>query len=248
MYADFAGLLFLLAVFTGLIWLYEKISKKRNKFTDFFAGLFPVFLIVFTIRTFIGEPYRIPSGSMKPTLLEGDFVYVNKSSYGWYIPYLDKRLEWGNQPERGDVIVFRYPPEPTVNFIKRIIGLPGDRILYVNHELYINGEHVSKNYVTSTTTNSAEGQPYLVQLFDEDLPPDVAHQIYQRNVQGLSFEGTVPAGHYFVLGDNRDDSGDSRVWGFVPEGLVKGKATTVLLSIDMQNMMPRFGRTGGKIE
>lgn len=248
MYADFAGLLFILAVLTGLIWIFEKVTGKRNKFTDFMAGLFPVFLIVFFIRTFIGEPYRIPSGSMKPTLVEGDFVYVNKASYGWYFPYIDKRVTLGSKPERGDVIVFRYPPEPTVNFIKRVIGLPGDKISYVDHQLYINGEHIQDTYITSTTTESGAGQPYLVRLFDEDLTPDVKHQIYQRNVPGLSFEGTVPEGEYFVMGDNRDDSGDSRVWGFVPDKLIKGKANYVLISIDPKSIMPRIGRTGGSID
>lgn len=248
MYADFAGLLFILMVFTGLVLLFEKVTGKTNRFINFFADLFPVFLIVFVIRTFIGEPYRIPSGSMKPTLVEGDFVYVNKSSYGWYFPYIDKRFNWGNTPQRGDVIVFRYPPEPTMNFIKRIIGLPGDRVLYINHQLYINDEHIKTAYLNSTTTESSEGQPYMVRLFEEDLTPELKHQIYERNVPGLSFEGVVPDGHYFVMGDNRDDSGDSRVWGFVSDNLVKGKAMYVLLSIDPNGMMPRVGRTGGSIE
>jgi signal peptidase I len=251
MYADFAGLLFLLAMFTGLVWLFSKISRKSNKVTDFFAGLFPVFLIVFVIRTFIAEPYRIPSGSMKPTLVEGDFVLVNKSSYGWYFPVINKRLNWGNEPKRGDVVVFRYPVEPTINFIKRIIGLPGDKILYVDHQLFINGKHVENTYIDSTTivdTDSATNQPYMVRLFEEDLPTDVKHQIYQRNITGLSFSGTVPEGHYFVMGDNRDSSGDSRVWGFVPDSLMKGKATYILLSINGQTMMPRIGRTGGSID
>jgi signal peptidase I len=248
MYMDFAGILFLLAVFTGLIALFAKLRHTSNKFVEFFAGLFPVFLIVFVIRTFIGEPYRIPSGSMKPTLVEGDFVLVSKFSYGWYIPYLNKRIEWGNKPHRGDVIVFRYPPQPTMNFIKRIIGMPGDTILYLDHQLYINGEHVEATYIDSTTTESADGQPYLVRLFREDLPPQIHHEIYQRNLPGLSFNGTVPEGHYFVMGDNRDDSGDSRVWGFVPDSLIKGKATYIALSFNSKNMMPRIGRTGGSID
>lgn len=249
MYADFAGLLFVLAVITGVVTLVEKITKKSNKVTQFFSGLFPVFLIVFVIRTFVGEAYRIPSGSMKPTLLEGDFVYVNKSSYGWYFPYIDKRVDWDNKPKRGDVIVFRYPPEPTVNFVKRIIGLPGDTILYADHQLYINGEHVETNYINSTTTTDVgDDQPYLVRRFTEDLPPDVKHEIYQRNTNGLSFQGKVPEGEYFVMGDNRDASGDSRVWGFVPQSLIKGKATYVVLSFDTKTLMPRFGRTGGSID
>jgi len=249
MYADFAGLLFILALFTGVVLLFEKVTGKSNRFIKFFADLFPVFLIVFVIRTFIGEPYRIPSGSMKPTLVEGDFVYVNKSSYGWYFPYIDKRFNWGNEPQRGDVIVFRYPPEPTVNFIKRIIGLPGDKILYVNHQLYINNEPIKTTYLNSTTTTDVDNlQPYLVRLFEEDLTPELKHQIYERNVSGLPFEGEVPAGQYFVMGDNRDGSGDSRIWGFVDDKLVKGKALYVLLSIDPNGMMPRVGRTGGSIE
>jgi signal peptidase I len=249
MYADFAGLLFIMALVTGMFWLFSKITGKHNKFIDFFSGLFPVFLIVFTIRTFVGEPYRIPSGSMKPTLIEGDFVFVNKSSYGWYFPYINKRFDWDNLPKRGDVIVFRYPPEPTVNFIKRIIGVPGDKILYADHQLYINGKQVDATYLNSTTTTDIDsGQPYMVRRFKENLPEHVEHEIFQRNVTGLAFQGTVPDGHYFVMGDNRDASGDSRVWGFVPDSLIKGKATYVLLSIDPNTFMPRFGRTGGHID
>lgn len=249
MYADFSGLLFLLTIFTGFVWLFTKIRGQRNKVTDFFAGLFPVFLIVFVIRTFIGEPYRIPSGSMKPTLVEGDFVLVSKFAYGWHFPVINQRLDWGNKPERGDVIVFRYPPEPTVNFIKRVIGLPGDTILYVDHQLFINGEHVEATYIDSTTSKDiGDNRPILVRVFEEKLPPDATHQIYQRNVTGLSFSGTVPEGNYFVMGDNRDGSGDSRIWGFVPDKLVKGKATMVLMSIDSESFMPRIGRTGGSID
>jgi signal peptidase I len=249
MYADFAGLLFLLAMFTGVVWFFSKITRKSNKVIDFFAGLFPVFLIVFTIRTFIAEPYRIPSGSMKPTLLEGDFVLVNKFAYGWYFPVINKRFDWGNEPKRGDVVVFRYPPEPTVNYIKRIIGLPGDTILFIDHQLFINGKHVETTYIDSTTVTDVDNnQPYLVRLYQEDLPPDAKHEIYQRNISGLSFSGIVPEGEYFVMGDNRDSSGDSRVWGFVPDRLMKGKATYVLLSINGQTMMPRIGRTGGSID
>lgn len=254
MYFDFSGLLFMLALVTGMVALLEWLvfskkrpkGKKHNKFIEICVGFFPVFLIVFMIRTFLFEPYRIPSGSMKPTLVEGDFILVNKLAYGWYFPYIDKRLTLGQDIERGDVIVFRYPPDPEMNFIKRVIGLPGDKIIYNNHELYINGERIPKEYVETTYTDTEMDRTVMVRTFKENLPPE--HEIYDQNHLGLAFEGVVPEGHYFAMGDNRDDSGDSRVWGYVPDSLVKGKASYILLSIDGDKMLPRLKRTGVSID
>ncbi len=252
---DFAGILFLLTVISGVAALIDKClfakkrgDKKRPWIIETAYSLFPVFLIVFIIRTFIGEAYRIPTGSMKPTLLDGDFVFVSKFTYGWWFPIIDYRLNPFDEPQRGDVIVFRYPPKPTVNFIKRIIGLPGDEIIYQNNQLFINGELVPKEYTKTTYSDSIRKIPYLVREYEETLPIDVKHLIYERDGFILPYEGKVPEGHYFMMGDNRGDSEDSRVWGFVPEYYIKGKASHVLLSIDTKNIKIRFRRTGDKIE
>lgn len=254
MYMDFAGILFLLTLVSGMIWLFDRLyfAKKREGkagwFVETCVSLFPVFLIVFMIRTFIAEPYRIPSGSMKPTLVEGDFILVSKFKYGWYFPVLNVRANPFSQIQRGDVVVFRYPPDPKVVFIKRVIGLPGDKIVYVNKNLFINGELVPKEYLQTTYTDALDGKPYMVREFVETLPDNVEHDIYTRNMPGYEFDGVVPEGHYFAMGDNRDDSGDSRVWGFVPDHYVKGKAEYVLISLNQKSFKPRFDRFGERIE
>lgn len=254
MYADFSGLLFLLAVITTLVVGVDTLFLKKTRGTGKAPWivatcyeLFPVFVIVFLIRTFVIEPYRIPSGSMKPTLVEGDFVLVNKFKYGWYFPYIDKRIHLGQSPKRGDVVVFRNPQDPTMNFVKRIIGLPGDKIDYRNKNLFINGEAVKETFVESTYVMPLDASPYFVRMYEEQLG-DVKHGIYERPGPGLEFEGTVPENSYFVMGDNRDASGDSRVWGFLPDALLKGDAFRIMVSIDTRHFTVRWGRTGEAIE
>lgn len=254
MYLDFSGLLFILAVVTTLfvaidVLFFKKKRGERKKpwLLSTAYELFPVFLIVFAIRTFIIEPYRIPSGSMKPTLVEGDFVLVNKFSYGWYFPFIDTRLTLGQHPERGDVVVFRNPSMPTQNFIKRIIGLPGDSIVYQNKNLFINGEPVKEEFLESTYVDPLVGKPYFVRMYEEALG-EAKHKIFERPGPGLEFTGTVPDGHYFVMGDNRDDSGDSRVFGYLPDALVKGDAFRIMISVDTKKMTMRWDRTGAKID
>ncbi len=254
MYMDFSGLLFVFAVLTTLLVGVDTLFFKKMRgdakpiwVIGLAYELFPVFLLVFCIRTFVIEPYRIPSGSMKPTLVEGDFVLVNKFKYGWHIPYIDKRVSFGVKPERGDVIVFRYPPKPTENFIKRVIGLPGDEIIYQDKQLFINGQLIAKAFVESDYTDPIDGQPYFVREYREDLM-GVEHDIYERPINGITFSGKVPEGHYFVMGDNRDDSGDSRLWGFVPDALLKGDAFRIMISIDMKQLDIRWKRTGEAIE
>lgn len=253
MYFDFAGFLFLASLVTGLLYFADLLYFKKRRGDKQAAwplrmgeSLFPVFIIVFLIRTFIGEPYRIPSGSMKPTLLEGDFVLVSKFNYGWYFPYIDKRLRFGNV-DRGDILIFRYPPDPKTNFVKRVIGLPGDRIVYQNKTLFINGELVPKEYIESTYIDNQDGHSFLVREFTEELPTH-PHKIYEHTFGGKDFEGTVPEGYYFVMGDNRDDSGDSRFWGYVPDKYVKGKPWRVAISVDPHQYQPRFSRWGMRVD
>lgn len=254
MYADFSGLLFLLAAITTLVVILDKLFFKKNRGAEkqpwivaICYELFSVFLIVFVIRTFIIEPYRIPSGSMKPTLVEGDFVLVNKFKYGWHIPVIETRITLGQAPKRGDVVVFRSPQDPTRNFIKRIIGLPGDNIVYKNKALFINGELVKDEFIESTYVTPLDGSPYFVRMYEEQLG-DVKHGIYERPGNGLEFTGTVPENNYFVMGDNRDDSGDSRVWGYLPDALLKGDAFRIMISVDTKKFNLRWDRTGAAIE
>eukprot|EP01034_Spumella_vulgaris_P003676 gene3676-4719_t len=177
---------------------------------DWTAGLFPVIAVVFLLRSFLFEPFKIPSGSMIPTLLVGDLILVNKFTYGIRLPVLNTKITEGNKPQRGDVMVFRYPSDPNVNYIKRVVGLPGDVIRYTSDKrLFVNGESVAEKLIGAepNTLGSAE-------LYEEKLGA-VEHQIRKEMSRYRSppdNQWTVPAGHYFMMGDNRDNSNDSRYW------------------------------------
>lgn len=212
---------------------------------DWTAGLFPVILIVFLLRSFLFEPFKIPTGSMIPTLLVGDLILVNKYHYGVRLPVINKKIIANNDPKRGDVIVFRYPKDPSVDYIKRVVGLPGDEVAYRNQKLYINGQPVP---TTPMPDFFNEDPPHFDKQFMENLG-GVEHRIlvepsrqlylqvnepfpYRENCR-YSGEGVtckVPAGHYFMLGDNRDSSMDSRFWGFVPDENIVGKAFFVWMN------------------
>ena len=212
---------------------------------DWTAGLFPVILVVFLLRSFVFEPFKIPSGSMIPTLLVGDLILVNKFTYGLRLPVANTRLTEGQAVQRGDVVVFRYPPKPSVDYIKRVIGLPGDEVSYLNKRLTINGKEVPETALTDFFDEST--MEYFKQ-FDEQLG-ERHHKIiidqrraafignpdafpYRDNCR-YSIEGVtckVPEGHYFMMGDNRDNSLDSRYWGFVPEGNIIGRAFFVWMN------------------
>jgi len=217
-----------------------KEEKKEPLLVDYARSFFPIFLIVLLLRTFLVEPFRIPSGSMMPTLLVGDFILVNKYAYGLRLPVLRTKVVETGEPKRGDVVVFRYPENPKVDYIKRLIGLPGDRIAYHNKQVYVNGkamplEPVGQYHAVGSGMRSdgiwelkedLDGVEHAV-LIDPrrpDFPPGC-------NVLAQG-EVTVPPGHYFMMGDNRDNSNDSRCWGFVPEANLVGKAFVIWLSID----------------
>lgn len=213
---------------------------------DWTAGLFPVILAVFVLRSFVFEPFRIPSGSMIPTLLIGDLILVNKFTYGLKLPVLDKRITQGSPVQRGDVVVFRYPSKPSLDYIKRVIGLPGDEVAYLNKRLTLNGKPVPTEAMSDFFDEST--MEYLKQsseqlgvrnhrIVENPLRPafiaGVENFAYKENCQ-YSVEGVtckVPAGHYFVMGDNRDNSLDSRYWGFVPDGNVVGKASFIWMNL-----------------
>jgi signal peptidase I len=212
---------------------------------DWTAGLFPVILIVFLLRSFLFEPFKIPTGSMVPTLLVGDLILVNKYHYGIRLPVINKKIVHLNDPQRGDVMVFRYPLNPSVDFIKRVVGVPGDEITYANQRLYVNGKLMETSALPEFYDD--ESTRYFKQ-FSEKLGP-VEHKIlvdlqrpsavhpsdafpYRENCR-YSPEGVsckVPPGHYFMMGDNRDNSEDSRYWGFVPDENIVGKAFFVWMN------------------
>lgn len=244
---NFALILFVLLVITGVLWLVDKFyaRKKRGEgvrdpwWVEYGASFFPVILAVFFLRSFLVEPFKIPSGSMIPTLLVGDYILVNKYTYGIRLPVINKKIVDVNEPQRGDVMVFRYPDKPELDYIKRVVGLPGDTVEYFDKRLKINGEAVpierDGDFVHRDRLYSSEkfietlGDTQHALLNDADKPAFVPqiHQFPQRSNCTYTNSGVrckVPEGHYFVMGDNRDDSSDSRVWGFVPEENIVGKA------------------------
>ena len=258
---SFALFLLLLLVVTGAVWALEALWLRRGRgngekqpwWVEYSVSFFPVILIVFLLRSFLVEPFKIPSSSMVPTLLVGDFILVNKYTYGIRLPVANKKVVPLHDPQRGDVMVFRYPEDPSLDYIKRVVGVPGDRIEYRNKRLTINGSPVpvkqvddylskermqfSKRFVE--TLNGTEHEI----LLDEDAPasmspgrafPFAGNCNYNSN--GLAC--TVPPGHYFMMGDNRDNSSDSRVWGFVPDENIVGKAFFIWLNL---NELGRFG-------
>ena len=212
---------------------------------DWTAGLFPVICAVFLLRSFLFEPFKIPSGSMIPTLLVGDLILVNKFTYGIRLPVINKKITEGNPVQRGDVMVFRYPPQPSMDYIKRVVGVPGDEIAYLNKRLTVNGQPVDTTALPDFF--DADAMRYFKQ-FDEQLGaqrhriivnPDApafvqgASNFAGREGCRYSVEGVtckVPEGHYFMMGDNRDNSLDSRYWGFVPEANIVGKAFFVWMN------------------
>ena len=258
---SFALFLFLLLAVTGLVWVLDKyyLRNRRPKdgkepwWVEYSVSFFPVILVVFLLRSFLVEPFKIPSGSMIPTLQIGDFILVNKFTYGIRIPVINvKVIELGG-PRRGDVMVFRFPDDPSLDYIKRVVGLPGDRIEYRGKRLTINGRPVPvrqiEDYLSRErmqysrrfleTLNGVEHEI----LIDEDAPAGIPlSRVFPMadncNYNTSGFACRVPAGHYFVMGDNRDNSSDSRVWGFVPDSNIVGRAFFIWLNL---SELGRFG-------
>ncbi len=256
---DFPTIMVLLVVASGLIWALDAfvLARRRRsavpdvaegmdgeqtaqprpvpKIVEYARSFFPVFLIVLLLRSFLIEPFRIPSGSMMPTLLVGDFILVNKFLYGIRLPISDYKLFEVSQPERGDVVVFRYPLDPSTPFIKRVVGLPGDRIAYYNKVLYINGQQADQRLIGTYTGHGSGANMTGASLKQETLKPITHPILIQTGYPSVDGKLVVPEGHYFVLGDNRDNSRDSRYWGTVPEELLIGKAFAVWMNWDLGN-------------
>ncbi|MBS0487836.1 MAG: signal peptidase I [Proteobacteria bacterium] len=291
---DFALLLVVLTAVTGVIWLLDRLFFARGRaaraqalaaaagaksereqraaealrepmLVEYARSFFPVILIVLLFRSFIAEPFKIPSGSMMPTLLVGDFILVNKFAYGLRLPVLGTRIVDIGEPHRGDVFVFRYPgfscsvdgkpvrsgkpcefpisPVPRLDYIKRVIGLPGDTITYRNKTLYVNGQEMAQADVGPFVGSGEEGRRMAGAEIHEETLGSVRHQILESNFLPPGREGTwvVPAGHYFAMGDNRDNSEDGRYWGFVPEKNLVGKAFLIWMNWDNGIEFKRIG-------
>jgi len=261
---DFALILVVLTFVSGLVWFFDKISlqpkrkerlasaqaqaegelpeavvaeiNRESSWVDTGRSMFPVLLVVLILRSFLVEPFQIPSGSMLPTLKIGDFILVNKFHYGLRLPVLNTKIVSMNDPERGDVIVFKYPKQPSINYIKRVVGLPGDVIRYQNKTLYVNGAVQPQQLLAQLPPSRPE------RLIMQENLSGVQHQIYKDLMRpSQNMEWTVPAGQYFMVGDNRDNSNDSRYWGFVPEELLVGKAFAVWMHWPTFLSWPSFG-------
>lgn len=262
---DFSLVLVVLTSVSGVIWLLDSLLFRQKRMdrnvqksiempqepvlVEYARSLFPVLLIVLVFRSFLFEPFKIPSGSMIPTLLVGDFIVVNKFSYGVRLPVLNTKIIDLGSPQRGDVVVFRYPQDPSINFIKRAIGLPGDSISYRDKQLYVNGERVVKQsqggFKSSDIKCSTPARDAV--LLDESLG-EVEHEILSHSGRsGRDGSWVVPEGHYFMMGDNRDRSNDSRMWGFVPEENLLGRAVGIWLNFDFEKGCADWSRIGNSI-
>jgi len=210
---------------------------------DFSRSFFPVLLLVLVLRSFLVEPFKIPSSSMVPTLLVNDFILVNKFIYGLRLPVTNTKILDVSEPKRGDVMVF-FPPHDERYFIKRVIGLPGDKIRYVDHVLFINGEEVPQKLLFSEPEGAATPSNFVM---EEDFGENGKHLMRKRRHPARfsrNFSTTVPEGHYFMMGDNRDNSSDSRVWGPVPEKNIVGKAFAIWMHWGKFLSLPKFFRNG----
>jgi signal peptidase I len=251
---NFALLMLILLLVTGAVWLLDHFVLRKRRpqgarepwWVEYPKSFFPIILIVFVLRSFLVEPFKIPSGSMIPTLLIGDFILVNKYTYGIRVPVINRKIVDINEPKRGDVMVFRYPENPGLDYIKRVVGTPGDRIEYRNKRLSVNGQLVkvdaaedyqyvegSLSFVNALRFWEQLGDHRHSIIINPDAPVLQLAGVRQfplrencdYNEQG--FVCTVPPGNYFMMGDNRDSSSDSRYWGFVPEQNIVGKAFLV---------------------
>ncbi|MGH8082965.1 MAG: signal peptidase I [Lysobacter sp.] len=249
-----------LTLFTGLVWLLDKavLAKRRAAregllddgkepvVVDYSKAFFPVLFVVLILRSFIAEPFRIPSNSMMPTLLTGDFILVNKFTYGLRLPITNHKILAMGEPERGDVVVFRPPHHPEQDWIKRIIGLPGDKVSYRDGRLTVNGEPIIYAPIGTYQGRGNGTEMTGAQELREQIGKHV-HRILLRTESPLLDQGegdwVVPEGEYFVMGDNRDNSEDSRYWGYLPEQNLRGRAFLIWMNFDDGVDFSRIGNS-----
>ena len=230
-------------------------ALRQPLWLEYTAGLFPVIAVVFFLRSFVAEPFKIPSGSMIPTLLVGDLILVNKFAYGIRLPVVNAKIVDIGSPERGDVMVFRYPRDPSMDYIKRVVGLPGDRVAYQNRRLTINGTEVplspSGEYYDSERLTYSPRYSETLGTIPHNILTELEKPSFISGVDAFPFRDrceygssgvtcTVPQGHYFVMGDNRENSLDSRYWGFVPEQNIVGKAFFIWMNFSDLQRIGRF--------
>jgi signal peptidase I len=292
---DFSAVLLLIALVTGVIWLADVVVFQRFRAhaaqrqgkslsdipepgtVDYARSFFPVALAVLVLRAFVFEPFRIPSDSMMPTLLDGDFIIVNKFAYGLRLPVLNRKIVPIGEPQRGDVVVFRYPPNPSINYIKRLVGLPGDRVQVKDDRLIVNGQPVPVADLGLYEDGCYEGMhlasehlgnhnhpimfcPTPGDISSEPLPtcnrtPPRSYVCVAQQIAGEPDRGDtqsdliVPPGSYLMIGDNRDNSEDGRFWGYVPEANLVGKATRIWFNWDLDRKGgPVWSRIGTRID
>ena len=261
----FETALVVLTLFTGVVWLLDRLffakrraaragllEAKEPVVVDYSRAFFPVLAVVLILRSFVAEPFRIPSSSMMPSLLIGDFILVNKFAYGLRLPINNHKVIGIGEPARGDVVVFRPPHHPDQDWIKRVIGLPGDTVAYRDNTVYVNGQPFDYRPVGRYVGEGRGADMTGANLLEEQLPGR-PHPVLERDdspffVQGEG-EWVVPAGHYFVMGDNRDNSEDSRFWQthFLPEANLRGKAFLVWMNFDRSAGGIDFSRIGSGI-
>ena len=269
---DFNLILVPATLFFIAVWLLDKFVLKQratkgrgneNFIITWAYDFWPVLAVVMVLRSFLYEPFNIPSDSMVPTLETGDFILVNKFEYGVRLPIINSKIIDVGSPERGEVAVFRYPPQPSISYIKRIVGLPGDHIVYDHGQLSINGEKVTKTPIQFSREKDSLDTPTSI-YHQETLG---AHTFTMRELEGVNvarqapflnyvdngkysaenglyWEVKVPEGHYFAMGDNRDQSADSRFWGFVPEENLTGRAFYIWMHKEPGFNLPSFSRNG----
>ena len=250
-----ALILVVLTAVSGAVVLYNRFFLQRKEdlsdgeearpesiLVEYSRSFFPVLFFVLIIRSFIFEPFRIPSGSMMPTLLQGDYIFVKKYTYGLRLPVIEKKMLKTGDPARGDVAVFRLPSDPNINYIKRVVGLPGDRVVYKEHRLTINGEEIELNRDSGTSTHDDIPQ------FVENLSGR-EHAILISRPGNTARDGVyiVPQGSYFMMGDNRDNSRDSRFIGVIADEFLVGEAVRIWMHMDGIEW-PTWSRIGTKIQ
>jgi signal peptidase I len=246
----FALFMLIALAITGAVWLLDiaylrKVrpeGKAESWVVEYSKSFFPVILAVFLIRSFLVEPFKIPSGSMMPTLLVGDFILVNKHTYGLRVPILNNTFFEMNHPQRGEVMVFRFPQDESMDYIKRVVGVPGDRIQYQGKRLTINGQPLDVTFEQDYEYVAPGLNNISAKRYKEKLGEHEHDILLVDEAPVIDGEVVVPPGHYFVMGDNRDNSNDSRFWGFVPEKNIVGKAFMIWWNFD------NFGRIGDTIQ